>query len=456
MKCRPGDIPEGFEPRNAEVTVYHMWDESVVGVAAWKPAEQRLVFSGPCGHPPGAFGVREYVIWNTREGLSEPGRWYHDRVRQRLVYRVRPGEDPRRMRIVAPTHFTILKLHGTRERPVERVIVRGLTFRATTVPLEAAGFAAARFDGALSLVNVRGVVLEGLRVDGVAGHGIDSRGLVEEVTVCGCEVAHCGAGGLYVGGDHVRLEKNRIHHIGRSYPSAVGIFRGGRDSVVARNELFECTYSAINYGGVGNAVVSNLIHRCMTVMHDGAAIYLFAATNCLVRGNVARDIPDTGGYGSSAYYLDERSQRCAVEGNLSVGVARPLHMHMATNNVVRNNVFLVEGNARLTFPRCRDFVMEGNVLYATGGIRVENVGGIARWERNLFFSGTGRCQWIRQENYRNRGETGAPGGVVLADPMFVDRARLDLRYREGSPAQALGLRPLDLGAAGPPGPRPGR
>lgn len=454
MRYRPGDIPEGFEPANAEVTVYHMWDESVVGVAAWKPKERLLLFSSPCNHPPGAFGVREYVIWNTREGLFEPGRWYHDRVRNRLVYRALPGEDPRRSRIVAPTHLTILRIQGTREHPVEEITVRGLSFRGTTVPLEPAGFAAARFHGAVSLVHVRGVVLEALCVDGVAGQGIDSRGMVEGVSVCGSEIAHCGAGGLYVGGDHVRLENNRIHHIGLSYPSAVGIFRGGRDSVVARNELFECTYSAINYGGVGNTILSNLIYRCMTEMHDGAAIYLFAATNCIIRGNVARDIPDTGGYGSSAYYLDERSRRCAVEGNLSVGVARPLHMHMATNNVVRNNVFLAEGDARLTFPRCEEFLLEGNVLYATGAIRVENVEAVTLWRRNLFFSGAGRLQWIRQENYRNLGQTGCPDGVIIADPEFVDRAGLDLRYRPDSPARKLGLVPLELGAVGATDNRP--
>jgi hypothetical protein len=56
----------------------------------------------------------------------------------------------------------------------------------------------------------------------------------------------------------------------------------------------------------------------MKVLHDGAAIYLFAARNCVLRGNVARDIVDTGGYGASAYYLDERSTGCVVERNLSL------------------------------------------------------------------------------------------------------------------------------------------
>jgi hypothetical protein len=68
----------------------------------------------------------------------------------------------------------------------------------------------------------------------------------------------------------------------------------------------------------------NLIYDCMKVLHDGAAIYMFAATNCVLRGNVARDVPDTGGYGSSAYYLDERSTGCVVERNLS-HARRPAH-----------------------------------------------------------------------------------------------------------------------------------
>jgi hypothetical protein len=187
----------------------------------------------------------------------------------------------------------------------------------------------------------------------------------------------------------------------------------------------------------------------MTELHDGAAIYMFAATNCVLRGNVARDVPDTGGYGSSAYYLDERSYNSVVEGNLSLRVARPLHMHMATNNIVRNNVFIVEGDARLTFPRCEQFTLEGNVLHATGAIRIENVGAITSWKENIFHSGTGKFTQVHQENYQNRRtENTPPPGTVTEDPRFMDWQNDDFRYREDSPATKLGLTPIDTSGVG--------
>ena len=54
----------------------------------------------------------------------------------------------------------------------------------------------------------------------------------------------------------------------------------------------------------------------------------------VLRGNYIHDIVDMGGYGASAYYLDEQAEDCLVEGNLSVRVARPSHNHMARKNTL--------------------------------------------------------------------------------------------------------------------------
>lgn len=449
LEYRPGDLGDWPDLTQAEITAYHMWDESCVGVAQHDPANHRLTLAPPCGHPPGAFGVRRYVLWNLRAGLTQPGQWLHDRERNRILYWPLADEDPSTLVAVAPARFTLLRLAGRPDAPVQDVVVRGLTFSATTVPLVAGGFAATRLSGAISLDRAERCTFEDLVIRGVGGHAVKATGRIQDIVVQRCEIHDCGAGGLYVGGQRAILRDNHVHGIGRSYPSGIGIYNGGTDCLVTHNEVHDCSYSAINYGGRGNVVSHNLLYDCMKVLHDGAAIYMFAATNCILRGNFARDITDTGGYGASAYYLDERSSGCVVEHNVSLRVGWPAHNHMATNNVIRNNLFLVEGDAKLTFPRSTGFTLERNILSATGKIRIEGENAVTRWSKNLFHSGANRIERVRLDQYSGR-ETllGPPGDTVMADPLLVDPASLDFRFRTNSPALELGIEPIDIRAVG--------
>jgi hypothetical protein len=414
LRVRPEDLPPSLDPRNAEITLYHMWDESVVGVKELDRAEGILRLAPNPGHPPGGFGVQKYVIWNTREGLTQPGQWYFDRTHQRVVYRPLSGERANQLSALVPTQRTILKLAGSASEPVKDVTIRGLHFACTTVPLIAGGFAADAFNGAIELDHAHGCRLEQVTVAHVAGQGIKGTQTLVDLIIEDSEVAHTGAGGIYVGGSRTQIRHNHVHHIGRMFPSAIGIYRGGRDSVVAHNEVHDTTYTAINYGGENNVIERNLLYRCMLELHDGGAIYLFGG-RCIVRGNVARDIPDTGGWGSSSYYLDEGSTGCVVEDNLSLNVARPSHNHMATGNLIRNNLFVHDGEMRLTFPRSVEHEMHGNVLYATGKIRVEaSPIGITAWAGNRVFSASGEYEQavlderhtiVRTETMPNWGDT---------------------------------------------------
>lgn len=449
LQYRQGDVGDWLEVANAEITVYHMWDESCLGIAAHEPARRLLKLSPKAGHPPGAFGVKKYVLWNIAQGMLQPGNWYHDRVRQRVVYWPKAGERMEALRVVVPTQTTVVRLQGQRDKPVREVTLRGLTVAATTVPLISGGFAAEAFDGAVSWQNVERCTVERLTIRGVAGHALKARGTVREVRVENCEVTDCGAGGVYVGGERAVIHNNHIHGIGRAYPSAIGIYRGGRECRVTHNEVHDCSYSAINYGGVSNVVENNLIYDCMKVLHDGAAIYMFAATGCVLRGNLARDIVDTGGYGASAYYLDERSSGCVVESNVSIRVNWPSHNHMATNNTIRQNLFMVLGDAKMTFPRSVGFTLERNVLYATGKIRVEGVQAVSQWSNNLFFAESGRYEWVTLDRYNAR-ETSStpPPGVVTNRPLLLRLWEPEARFHAASPAHRLGIGPVDVSRAG--------
>jgi hypothetical protein len=177
----------------------------------------------------------------------------------------------------------------------------------------------------------------------------------------------------------------------------------------------------------------------MQKLHDGAGIYITFCKRIALRGNWISDISDTGGYGASAYYLDEQAEDCVVEGNVSLRVNRPLHNHMAKNNAVRNNVFVVQGDAEITFIKSAGYTFEKNVIYATGRTRIVNPEGISSSADNVFFSGAGRIE-------------GAPPGTVLADPLFLNSEE-GCRFHPDSPAHSLGIEPLEVCDAGRAGPQ---
>lgn len=188
----------------------------------------------------------------------------------------------------------------------------------------------------------------------------------------------------------------------------------------------------------------------MQELHDGAGIYCFAGNGLILRGNFIRDIIDTGGYGASAYYLDERSENCLVEGNLSVGIVRSSHNHMAKRNTIRNNVFISDADVRLTFPKSSDYTVEKNVVCAKGKIVLENPDAITTLRNNVLFSKEGIVQARKLKNYSQSGtyQLKAEAGNLLVDPLVIEFKTGIVKFDPGSPAGKLGIKPIDVSRAG--------
>ena len=449
LKYRPEDIGPWLDVNNAEVTIYHMWDESMVGLKAMDAETRSLIFASPSGHPPGAFGVKKYVIWNIREGMTQPGQWYLDRTAGKLVYWPLPGEDMATAKVYAPTIESIIRIHGTRENSARDITVRGLTLSVTTTPLEAGGFGAGKFDGAISVTFAENCRLIGLEIVNVGGQGIKASG--DGLRIERCHVHNTGACGIRCRGTEAVVTDNHIHDIGLTYPSAIALQGGGRDCLLSHNEIHDCTYTAINCGGQRNRIEHNLIYHAMKELHDGGGIYCFAGKGLVLRGNFIRDIIDTGGYGASAYYLDERSENCLVEGNLSVGILRPSHNHMAKGNTIRNNIFISDANARITFPKSSNYIFERNVIYAKGQIVLENPDAITTLRNNVLFSAEGEIQCRRLKDYSQEGSYSfeADRENLSADPHIVEFKKGCVRFAADSPALKLGIKPIDVSGAGP-------
>ena len=449
LKYRPEDLGPWLDVDNAEIAVYHMWDESLVGVASNDTESRTLVFSSPTGHPAGAFGVDRYVVWNVREGMTQPGQFYLDRSAGRLVYWPLPGEDMTKAEVFAPTIESLIRIAGTKEARAKDITIRGLKLSVTTTPLMAGGFGAGKFDGAVSVTNAENCRLIELEISNVGGQGVKASG--NGLRVERCHVHHTGACGVRCYGTGCVVADNHIHDAGLTYPSAIALQGGGKDCLITHNEIHDCPYTAINCGGERNWIVHNLIYHAMKELHDGGGIYCFAGKELVLKGNFIRDIIDTGGYGASAYYLDERSEGCLVEGNLSVGIARPSHNHMAKNNAIRGNVFVCDGDARITFPKSFGYIFENNVIDAKGQIVFENPDAIVALRNNVLFGAKGKLQFKKLKNYSPTGTTAVEPDDknVQTDPQLVEFDKGVVRFAPDSPALKLGIEPIDVSDAGP-------
>jgi len=415
LAYEPKDLPASLEARNAEVRVYHMWDESLVGVATNDTTRHVLIFSTPSKSPAGAFGVKKYVVFNTREGMTKPGQWYLDRAAGRVVYWPLPGEDMTKVKVVAPTMERLIRIIGSDTALAERITLRGFSVQATTTPLKPAGFGAGAYDGALNIVNARQCAVENLEICNVGGQGIQSWNLSE----CRIENGHMhdiGACGIRTGGRDSLVASNYIHHVGLYHPSAVALTvhhkfteKDEKGFHVFRNEIHDVPYCGITGGGGGHLFEENLIRRVMRELQDGGAIY-GSMRKSVMRGNVVRDVVKMGeGYGVSSYYLDEGSEDCLVERNVSIGVERPTHNHITTGLIIRDNVFIAETNMTLSFPRSRRCSFTGNTVFAPGTITVSPPNAVTVWTNNIVMRG-------------GFGKSGVPQTFSISDAMPASSA----------------------------------
>lgn len=383
MVYKEGDIPSDIRIENAEVTICHMWDESTLEVASHDPAARTLKFKAPGAHPPGAFNVHRYAIWNTREGMTHPGQWYLDKVERKVYYWPREGEDMSTALVVAPVDAKIFNLEGKKEARIREITIRDLTLSAGDAPMSQAGFGGASWPGAIhtndaaELVTVENVEVTNAGVWGVRGSGL---------TVRNCHLHHLGGGGIKYGGTGI-VEGNHIHDVGLVSANCIGIMGGGTDSRVCRNVIHDTPYSGMCVSGTGTRIEENELYRCMQVHHDGAAIYMGGGKKCLIRRNLARDMVQMGsGYGVSAYYLDEKCQECIVEENVAIDIPHPSQNHMTLNCELRNNVFICNGDMKIAFSRCAGHKVTGNVFHLEGQLNVHEPDAITEWRDNLIFT----------------------------------------------------------------------
>ena len=409
----PKDIDKDFDWQNAEVTIFHKWDESMAGISAHDADRGEFTLSAPISHPPGAFGSKTYIIWNTKEGMAR-GKWRLDAQARTLYYAPLPGEDMASVEVYIPRHRAIIEIDGE----VEGLTIEGLCFTVTSTPPTPCGFGAGHMPGAIdSFAVLRNCAFRNLSFTALSGWGIRLKskkklgyitklgeprpkydGGNERVTVENCIVTDAGAGGIQLWGQDCLVRGNTVERVGRIYYSAIGIYALGCD--IIGNELRDMPYSAIgSVGGDGLRINYNRIYNAVNMLNDGAGIYATFSIDSEMIGNAVYgvkqkyDEPDTTRNG---LYLDEQTTGWLVEGNLTSGCASAMMNHMSRGNTLRNNAFVSQdGAVMLSFIRCQDYLVEKNAFQAKEEVTfAHRRDAFAAFEGNLTYSAASRVESI--------------------------------------------------------------
>lgn len=416
MPYKPGDLPATLDFRNAEFRLYHMWAESLSGVASHDAARHVVRLAHPASWPMGACGRRQYEVYNVREGLTEPGQWYLDRTRGKVVYWPKPGEDMEKASVVAPCVETVVSVVGAQKEFVKGVVLCDLTVQCTTVPARRAGFGGGGLPAAIRVDRAEDCAVARVEVCNVGGMGVQIGGARNRLLQS--DIHLTGARGVGVGGDDNLVESNRICHVGLMFPSSSAMGAGGRRGVVRRNEIFDAPYSGIIGGGEEMLFEENHIHHVMRTLHDGAAIYgnMYRST---MRGNVVHDIvPNGKGFGASAFYYDEGATDCVIERNYTSGVPRPIHEHMTRHTQVRDNVFVTDGDMAISFQNSIACTFERNTLVLGGKLSYSMPEAIATFAGNHVF------RRGADEAVRTRIDDGAPVRTPCPQVPLANAARV--------------------------------
>lgn len=468
LNYKAEDIPETFVPQNAEITCFHMWDESLVGVKSIDREHQTIQFSNPSGWPPGAFAdayhfEKRYIIWNTIEGMLKPGQWYLNKAENEIVYWPLPGEVIEGIEVIAPEVENIFILDGTPEKPIENITLKNLSISATNAPLMSGAFGAKLFDGALSVRNARNCTFYNIEIGMVGAHAIKADG--NDLTIQNCHLHHCGAGAIRCLGSKASIFNNHIHDVGKTFPSAIALYVGATDPnvpeewdpgqsytdcIIEHNEIHDVPYAAICAGGKNLKIIKNFIYRAMQDLYDGAGIYITFCQNALVKNNFIKDIKDAPGAGTSAYYLDEKTVDALITENVEINVPRPSHNHISSRNTFRNNFFIIEGKGWFSMERSSNYTFEQNVVVATKGFAIYDLSFCPDFNNNILYTNGAGLITKDLDHYTVLKEYNLElnNGNINQDPLLLNYADGNIILDDKSPALQLGITPVNVSDAG--------
>ena len=385
MTVKPGDLPDTMDFASADVRVFHEWDNSLVRGASYDPTTLTVKFAEECRFPPGSFKRHGYVVYNVKEGMTEPGQWYLDGKTGQLFYWPRPGEQAAMPTVEIPVLETIMTIGYGGKDTLVGLRLSGLVFENAKVPLKRPSFSGRGINAALMGCRMFDTTFENLTFRNNGGLGI-VLSQNAKLTLRESRFVDTGSCAVQLAGSDFDISRNKFLDSGAVFTSAAGVCLSGNDIRFCNNEIDGAPYCGVSYGGRGNLFASNRVSRVMQLLHDGAAFYGMSV-GCTFRGNHVIDNKPAD-RGRHAFYYDEGSKDGLVVDNVIEGGFRvAMHNHMSRNIVISNNVIRTPGSAAISFSRSRNCVFVGNEIHAASLDPLPDVTTLARWEGNRIFVG---------------------------------------------------------------------
>ncbi len=490
FRFRDADIKRWANFDDALIVIYHSWTTSIHFIKELDPKE-RIVKLAPISTWPIGYWWEyntRYHVENVAEALDQPGEWYLDRGTGTLSYWPLPGEDMTKVEAIAPiVRQTLVAFKGRPEakRFVEHLRFRGISFQHTEcllapdMPTDQQG--ATERAPLVAAEGLRHCVFEDCEIAHAGENGLWlDRGCSDNV-VRRCRIRDLGASAVFLGpkadGDAASMPVERNVLDNNFIQGGSHIFRGsqgvwvGRSShnQVTHNEIADFCHIGISVGhswgyaptsAHDNLVAFNHVHHISNGMFsDGGGIYtLGISPGTVIRNNVVHDVTPTPlmPVGGCGIYHDEGSTGILVENNVVYDVgAAAYHQHYGRENVARNNIFAFGGRDPITCARPEEhlsYTFEGNIALSNAGQATSDhfspMKCKTEFRRNLYWDTSGKEPLFSGVSFAEWQRTGRDRDSRIADPQFYDAKRRDFRLKPGSPALAMGFRPIPIEQAG--------
>lgn len=466
---KEGDLRAWDDVQNGQVWFYAAWTASIHWLESVDETNRKArLAAGLRGSWPLGFferGNTRYHVENVRAALTEAGEWYMDHAGKVLHYLPKPGERPETVSAVVPVLPELLVLAGDAlgGKPVEHLEFAGMSFRHNAFVLPRNQVCDGQ-GGIQGVVRVTGAavcvfgssncVFEDVDISRCGTYGLwlgkGSRGNV----VRRCELHDLGSGGIIVGmpqrerkiktGDN-QIVNCFIHNAGLIVYAGCGvIILNSGDNVVRHCDIGDLYYTAVSLGWVWGYGVSDvkrniveynhLHHLGYGVLSDMGGVYTLGVSDgTIVRGNHIHDINDYA-YGSWGLYPDQGSSNIVFEDNVVHGCrSQGFHQHFGRENVVRNNIFALNGIGEVVLGRPEEhtsFRFTDNVVVTHHQDPAHEVlkRGKVELDRNLYWHVEGQPlyfgnvtwnEWREHYGYDRHSEQGDPGFVDVRNGDFT-------------------------------------